>query len=337
MAKQTDFAYHVTTYLNAYMSGMKNYSVNTIRSYRDTFKLLLKYLREDLGIPSGRVHIQTLTADRVYSFVEWLRQKRGNTHSTSNQRLAVIHAFFTYLQDREPSHILQCQQILSVKLAKIPEPRVGFLSVEELQLLFVEVNEGCKRGRRDSALLHLLYDSGARVQELSDLRVRDVFLGDNPHVMLTGKGSKTRYVPIVTAVAKRVSDYISETGLGTTVSRDMPLFFNQQRQKITRAGISHIVAKYAAAARSKSPLIPSKVTPHIFRHSKAMHLCQAGIDIIYIRDILGHVDLATTEIYARLNIELMRDALEAAYPELPSHVLSDWTEDDSLMNMLNNL
>ena len=157
------------------------------------------------------------------------------------------------------------------------------------------------------------------------------------HVMLTGKGSKTRYVPIVTAVAKRVSDYISETGLGTTVSRDMPLFFNQQRQKITRAGISHIVAKYAAAARSKSPLIPSKVTPHIFRHSKAMHLCQAGIDIIYIRDILGHVDLATTEIYARLNIELMRDALEAAYPELPSHVLSDWTEDDSLMNMLNNL
>ena len=117
----------------------------------------------------------------------------------------------------------------------------------------------------------------------------------------------------------------------------MPLFFNQQRKKLTRAGVSYIVAKYADAARTLTPSIPKRITPHIFRHTKAMHLCQAGIDMIYIRDTLGHTDLATTEIYAKLNIELMRDALENAYPELPSHDLSDWKEDGALMKMLNSL
>lgn len=337
MAKQTDFAYYLTSYLNSYMSGMKNFSIHSIRSYRDTFKLLLRYFREELGIPSGKVEIKTLTADRIYGFLEWLKRTRGNSISTTKTRLAAIHAFFSYLQDREPSHILLCQQILSVELAKVPKAMVGFLDIKELQLIFAQVNEGSKHGRRDLALLHLLYDSAARVQELCDLRVRDVFFGDNPHVMLTGKENKTRYVPIVTDVASRIADYMSENGLNKPESRDKPLFFNQQRQKMTRAGYAYVLTKYADAARAKSPLIPPKVTPHILRHSKAMHLCQTGIDIVYIRDILGHVDLATTEIYARLNVELVRDALEDAYPELPSRNLPEWNEDDKLMGMLNRL
>lgn len=337
MTKQTDFAYHLTTYLTSYLSGRKNFSVNTIRSYRDTFKLLLQYFREELHIPSGKVSIQTLTAQRVSGYIDWLKDKRGNSIGSANQRLAAVHAFFRYLQDREPGCMLQCQQILAIKLARTAKPMIGYLTVDELRLLFAEADGHSLHGRRDLALLDLLYDSGARVQELCDLRVRDIFLGDNPHVMLTGKGNKTRYAPIVTEVANRISGYLSENQLDRIEYRDMPLFFNQQRQKLTRAGISYIIAKYADAARAKSPRIPSKVTPHVFRHSKATHLCQAGIDIIYIRDILGHVDLATTEIYARLNIELMRDALENAYPELPLNSMPEWTNDDLLMKMLNSL
>lgn len=337
MAKQTDFAYHLTTYLTSYLSGRKNFSVNTIRSYRDTFKLLLQYCREELHIPSGKVRIQALTAERISGYIDWLKEKRGNSIGSANQRLAAIHAFFRYLQDREPGYLLQCQQILSIKLAKTAKPMIGYLTVEELQLIFAEADGGTRQGFRDLALLHLLYDSGARVQELCDLRIHDIFLEENPHVMLTGKGSKTRYSPIVTNVARLVSEYLVENQLNRQEYQDMPLFFNQQRQKLTRAGVSYIITKYADAARVKSPRIPPKVTPHILRHSKAMHLCQAGIDIIYIRDILGHVDLATTEIYARLNIELMRDALEDAYPELPSRDLPEWTSDDTLMKMLNNL
>lgn len=337
MRKQMDFAYHLTTYLTSYMSGRKNFSVNTVRSYRDTFKLLLLYCREELRIPSGKVQIETLTAGVISDFLDWLRDMRGNSPSSVNQRLAAIHAFFKYLRDREPSCLLQCKQILEVQLAKTPKPMVGYLILDELRLIFAEADEGTRQGRRDLALMHLLYDSGARAQELCDVRIRDVYLGENPHVMLTGKGNKTRYVPIVTDVARRVSVYIDENHLGGAEFREMPLFFNQQRQKLSRAGIAYVIEKYADAAREKSQRIQPKVTPHIFRHSKAMHLCQAGIDIIYIRDILGHVELATTEIYAKMNIELMRDALEDAYPELPSRNLPEWTENDKLMGMLNSL
>jgi len=130
---------------------------------------------------------------------------------------------------------------------------------------------------------------------------------------------------------------IRDSNLSMLRNPDMPLFFNKQRQKLTRAGVSYIIVKYADKARKLSPCFPEKITPHIFRHTKAMHLCQAGIDIIYIRDILGHVDLATTEIYAKMNVELLRDALENAYPELPTNSFSDWTKDDSLMAFLKSL
>lgn len=337
MAKQQDFAYHLTNYLTVYLSGTKNFSINTIHSYRDTFKLLLKYCEDELHLSAGKLRLHMITPQMISSFVQWLKNSRGNSDATANQRLAVIHAFFKYLQGREPQFLLQCQQILAVERAKSPKPAVGFLSVNELQLIFDQIDESTPNGRRDATLLRLLYDSAARVQELCDLRVRDVFLDNNPHIVLHGKGSKSRYVLIVTDVAKRVSAYISENHLNRPEAIDMPLFFNQQHKKLTRAGVSYIIEKYARAARIQSPHIPKKITPHIFRHTKAMHLCQAGIDMIYIRDTLGHTDLATTEVYAKLNIELLRDALEDAYPELPSHQLPDWKEDNALMAMLDSL
>jgi len=337
MTKQQDFAYHLTNYLTVYLSGTKNFSINTIHSYRDTFKLLLKYCEEELHITAGKLRLHMITPKMISGFILWLKDSRGNSDATANQRLAVIHAFFKYLQSREPQFLLQCQQILAVEGAKLSKPMVGFLSVEELQLIFDQIDESTPSGRRDAALLRLLYDSAARVQELCDLRVRDVFLDNNPHIMLHGKGNKSRYVLIVTDVARRVSAYISENRLDRPEAVDMPLFFNQQHKRLTRAGVSYIVEKYANAARIQSPHAPGNVTPHIFRHTKAMHLCQAGIDMIYIRDTLGHTDIATTEIYAKLNIELMRDALEKAYPELPSNGLPDWKEDNALMDMLDSL
>ncbi|MCH5260853.1 MAG: tyrosine-type recombinase/integrase [Lachnospiraceae bacterium] len=337
MAKQSDFSYHLTNYLTTYLSGSKNFSIHTVWSYRDTFKLFLTYCDEMLRISPEKLRIQMITPKLVSDFLKWLKDNRGNSVASTNQRLAAIHAFFKYLQFREPQFLLQCQQILAIEPAKVSKPMVGFLTENELYSVFDQIDESTAAGRRDATLLRLLYDSAARVQELCDLRVRDVFLDGEPHVLLKGKGNKSRYVLIVKDVATRISAYITENHLNRPECMDMPLFFNQQRKKLTRAGVSYIVAKYADAARIKSPLIPKKITPHIFRHTKAMHLCQAGIDMIFIRDTLGHTDLATTEIYAKLNIELMRDALEKAYPELPSHGLPDWKEDHSLMNFLNSL
>lgn len=337
MTKKQDFAYYISKFLTEYLSGTKNYSINTVRSYRDAFKLLLIYFEEKRSISVHKIKIENITPEALRGFTEWLTTARSCSIRSVNIRLAAIHAFFKYLQSREPQYLFQCQQVMSVEFARTEKKLVGFLSVDELKLLFSQINESSAQGRRDYAMLLLLYETGARVQELCDLRVRDIFLDENPHVMLHGKGNKSRYVPTVVDVSQRVQKYMFENDLSILKNPDMPLFFNKQRQKLTRAGVSYVVAKYADEARKLSPRFPEKVTPHIFRHTKAMHLCQAGIDIIYIRDILGHVDLTTTEIYAKMNVELLRDALESAYPELPTNGFSDWTKDDSLMDFLKSL
>jgi len=337
MAKPTDFAYHLTKYLQMYLPGRKNYSINTIHSYRDTFKLLLTYLNDVHKIPIGRVTIQTLSKDRIDGFLDWLKKERGSSVGTLKQRLAAIHAFFKYLQKEEPSALFQYQQILSITIRETPAQTVGYLSEAAIKAIISEPDINTRQGRRDFVMLSVLYDTAARVQELCDLRVRDLRLTDNPCVLLTGKGGKSRYVPIMTNTAATLKTYLREYHLVGDEHLDSPLFQNQRHEKMTRSGITYIVNKYAHTARSKSPLIPISVTPHIFRHSKAMHLCQAGIDTIYIRDILGHVDLKTTEIYAKINMEQVRDALEKAYPDLPASNLPDWQDNHALMNFLVSL
>jgi site-specific recombinase XerD len=337
MKKTTDFAYHLTNYLRVYLPSQRNRSIHTIRSYRDTFKLLLLFCNEQLRIATGRIRIDTLSKQVICDFLDWLHKSRGNSLSSVNQRLAAIHAFFRYLQNEEPSALFQCQQILSVPMRKTKQQPVGYLSEQEMRLILAQPNPKTRQGRRDLVLLSVLYDTAARVQELCDLRVRDVFLTDNPCVMLTGKPDKSRYVPLLKNTAATLKTYMAENRMIGAESLDTPLFQNQRRMKMTRSGISYVVDKYAAAAQTQLPFMQKNITPHIFRHSKAMHLCQAGVDTIYIRDILGHVDLATTEIYARINMDQLRDALEKAYPDLPSNDLSDWNDNDSLMNFLTSI
>ena len=184
MSKPSDFSYHLTRYLGEYLPFIRNYSVNTIRSYRDTFKLFLLYFNEELSIPTHKIQIKNVTPDAVKGFLEWLKEKRRSSVCSANIRLAAIHAFFKYLQNREPQYIFQCQQIMAVEMARTEKAVIGYLSVEELYLVLSQVDESTTQGKRHATLLHLLYDTGARVQELCDLKVRDVHLGDNPYVLL---------------------------------------------------------------------------------------------------------------------------------------------------------
>ena len=337
MSKPTDFSYHLSKYLGEYLPYVKNYSINTIRSYRDTFKLFLRYYDEKYSIPAHRIKIENITQETVKGFIEWLKVSRGSSIRSANIRLAALHAFFKYLQNREPQYMFRCQQIMAVEMAREEKAAIGYLSIDDLRLMLSQIDESTTQGERHAAMLHLLYDTGARVQELCDIKVRDVHLGNNPYVLLHGKGKKDRNVPIVTDVANRLERYIIKNKLSAKECLDAPLFFNRQMNPLTRAGVTYIISKYAKAARKISYSFPEKISPHIFRHTKAMHLCQAGIDIIYVRDLLGHVDLATTEIYAKMNTELLRDALEGAYPDLPTDGFSDWNEDESLMKFLKSL
>lgn len=337
MSKPTDFAYQLTRYLSVYLSGTRNFSVNTIRSYRDTFKLIIKYSEDKLHIPSSRLTLKRFDRDFVLGFLKNLETERKVGSCTINQRLSAIHAFCKYLQAEEPTYIFEYQRILAIPYKKYAKPMIEYLSKDALKAILGAVDTNKRQGRRDLTLISVLYDTGARVQELCDLKIRDLFLEEKPYITLTGKGRKTRGVVLMDNTSEMLKRYINEFHRGAIANDDSPLFYNKRREQLTRTAINHLVDKYVSIARQHCESIPKKVTPHIFRHTKAMHLVQAGVDMIYIRDFLGHTMMETTNIYARINIEQMRDALERAYPELNATNLPDWTSDATLMGFLNSL
>jgi len=206
-----------------------------------------------------------------------------------------------------------------------------------MQLLLSQPGKTTAKGRRDLTLLSVLYDSGCRVQELADLRIRDVVLNNPAVLVITGKGNKVRRVPLLKNALILVEHYIQENSLNKPWKSDYPLFANKQHNKLTKEGIAYIISQYVILARKISTIIPEKVTPHMFRHSKAMHLLKAGVNLIYIRDFLGHEDIKTTETYAKCDTELKRQAIENAYPDLVDSTLPNWVEDASLLDWLSKL
>ena len=334
--KTTDFAECIHLFFMVYLPATRNVSENTIKSYRDTFKWILTFSEEQQHIPAERLTLSNFNSDFVENFLAWLEKDKGNSISTRNQRLAAIHAFIQYVKLKKPEYLYQNQKILAIRSKRKPQPELAYLLPDMLQSIIRQTDRTCKFGRRDTVLLSLLYDSAARVQELADLLVRDIRIAKPYTVTLTGKGNKTRSVPVSTNTAELLKAYMTENRMFSFEKQDYPLFFNHQHNKLTRAGIAHILKKYCDAARKENPVIPKRVSPHVFRHSRAMHMLQAGINLIYIRDFLGHSHVTTTEIYARADTETKRAALEKVTIRMEVD-LPDWTEDKSLMAMLREL
>ena len=335
--KPTDFAKYLTEFLSEYLPTQKNVSKNTIRSYRDTFKLLITYCQEIKGVSSERITLNVLSSEWVTGFLEWLEMNRKCSISTRNQRLAAIHSFFKYVQAEEPAGIFHFQKITAIPIKKAKKTVVEYLTPEAMKLLLEQPDRHTPKGRRDLTLISVLYDSGARVQELIDMKVCDVTLQVPAVLTLTGKGNKTRRVPIMKNTASLLQSYLLENKLDKPWRNESPLFTNNQHHKLTRKGVTYIIAKYVESARKTSSLLPTKVNNHMLRHSKAMHLLQAGVNLIYIRDFLGHVDLKTTEIYARADTEMKRKAIENLYPDLIDSDLPDWSKDQALLSWLSEI
>ena len=240
------------------------------------------------------------------------------------------------MQTQDPARMACCQDILQVPSSKHDQPAIAHLTVEQTRQLLALPDRCTRQGRRDATLLATLYDTAARVQETADLTVRDVRLEDPPIVALTGKGRKTRHVPIDANTAALLAAYLTERRLQTPGRDDHPVFFNQHHAKLSRGGIAWILRKYQAQADDPT-LADAQLSPHVLRHSRAMHLYDAGVPLPYIRDILGHVDLSTTEIYARASTEAKRKALEAVYDQVVSAELTEWNQDPELLNWLTSL
>jgi site-specific recombinase XerD len=266
--KPTDFAKYLTDFFSTYLTSQKHVSKNTIRSYRDTFKLLLQYLQENVkGLRIERITINDLSKERLLSFLSWLEITRECSISTRNQRLAAIHAFFRYVQAEDPTCIAHFQKILAIPIKKTAKPLVEYLIPEAVKLLLEQADKYTRKGRRDLALMSVLYDSGARVQELIDLRIGDVQLEMSATITLTGKGNKTRQVPIMQTTADLLKNYISENNPSVSGCKDHPLFTNNQNHKLTKEGVAYIIAKYSAMAHKISTFVPLKVHVHMLRHS----------------------------------------------------------------------
>lgn len=336
--KNYDFAYHITNFLTVYLPRQRNASQNTILSYRDTFSNLLRFCQEKQGISPEKLRFEKINAKLIEDFMLWLESSQKASASTRNQRLAALRSFFRYLQIEAPEHLLLSTSILSIRKARKSKPIVKYLMHDEVQRLFNEPDVNDWAERRDLALLYLLYDAAARVQEICDVTVGDVHIDSPATVRLTGKGRKSRIVPLSAAVATLLHSYMEERGLNELGRAAQPLFTNRQGKKLTRGGISYVLTKYVSRTNADSTdSLPNNITPHCLRHSKSMHLLESGVNLIYIRDFLGHEDVKTTQMYAKANPELKREAILKASADIDTPQFPAWQDNQGLMNFLKNL
>ena len=336
--RPTDFAYYLTNFLSKYLPGIEGCSVNTISAYRDAFKLLLLFAREKEGIKEEKLELSLIDKAFVIRFLLWIENERGCAVITRNQRLAAIHAFFSYLQRELPERMYQFQEVLSIPFKKHPQKTMNFFSTDGIKALLAEPNINTESGRKHLMLLSLMYATGSRVQEIADLTVSDVMHNANSLVKLTGKGNKSRFVPLEPPVVKLLCQYLEDFSLIDSSRRMELLFTNHSQKKLTRQGITHILKKYAYSVRKKRPeLMPEIVSPHCLRHSRAIHWLQAGVDLIYIRDLLGHSSVQTSEIYARIDGEMKRKALEKVSTHVVPNEMPSWQKDKSLMEWMKEL
>lgn len=333
-ANTTDFACLVSEFLTEYLPLQRNCSKNTVLSYRDALKLLVVFITDTKGIRMTDFTMKRFDRPLIVEFLEWLRG-RGVSVSTANQRLAAIKTFAEYAGCQHIEYMAPLQMVQNIKSKKAASREIVFLSVEQTTKLINQPDINTRTGLRHRTIMTLLYDSGCRVQELCDIQIRDVYTGTNPTVRLHGKGNKHRTVTISEKTAMLVSEYIRRQR--NTALEDEPLIINRAHEKLSRDGVNYIISKYVSEIRRNEPNFPEKVHAHGFRHSKAMHMLAAGINIVYIRDFLGHEDISTTMIYSRADNRLKNETINKLAPKVVEDVnFQDWTKDQDLLAFLNS-
>jgi len=266
--RENDFPKYLTSFLSQYLPGQKNVSHNTIASYRDTFKLFLTYCETCRSLPPERLTMIRLSKELVLGFLNWLETERHCSISTRNHRLAVIHSFCRFSQKEFPENLYETQKILAIPNKKSEKTLISYLTGNEMRIILSKPDNTAKDGFRDLVLLSVLYDTAARVNELINLKMKDVRLMSPAVITLHGKGRKVRQVPIMSNTKALLDSYMNTRNscTGMADAEDL-LFVNQKRQKLSRWGISYIIKKYVEQAKTDTAFIVRfPVTPHIFRH-----------------------------------------------------------------------
>ena len=329
-----EFSYYLTKFLSNYLPNHKNVSKNTIALYRDCFVLFIKFYTEQKKKAIDKLKFDEISKELILEFLLWIENSRKSSIQTRNQRLAAWKSFCNFVQFENPELLNICISIKSIEPKKYKKNCLNYLSLNEIELLLKQPNINNELEIRDLAIITLMYDSGARVQEIIDLHVYNLKFSNNYSIYLTGKGSKTRIVPIQKATAQILKKYISYNNL----LKDDILFYNKYHQPLSQKGMTYILNKYIKRAKNENPnCFNNNISLHSLRHSKAMHLLESGVNIVYIRDFLGHASISTTEIYAKANPEIRRKEIEKSTANIIKNSKFSKSKQIELMEYLKNL
>jgi site-specific recombinase XerD len=312
----------------------RNLTLNTQRSYRDSIRLLLRFLHEHHALEPTQITVEQITAAVARTFLTHLEEQRGNSVSTRNQRLAAIHSLFRFVARQVPELVDHAAQIHAIPLRRSAAPTVAYLEKPEIDALLAVPDRRRAQGQRDYALLLFLYNTGARATETAELAVGAVALDAPPSVRFLGKGRKTRTCPLWPHTTKTLRQLL---GARLDGPRDEPVFRNVRGEPVTRFGIHDLLARTVRKAAETTPSLRAKrVSPHTLRHTTAVHLLRAGVDVNTIRAWLGHVSLETTNRYAEVDLETKAKALETC-AVTNSDRTPAWRKDKDLMAFLSSL
>lgn len=311
----------IRDYLLIYLPNQRHASQNTVKSYRTTWNQLLRFIAEKNRVKLMSVTFEMINYMSVTEYMKWLSEEKNASISTQNNRLAAIRAFLDYASACRPEYISLSGQLDAIKVPKKPRfEKIDYMSEEAVKTLLNTPDVHTRDGLRDQFFMIFLYDTGARVQEVLNVRLCDIKLGKTPTVLLHGKGNKIRTVPLMQDTVTHMKNYMSAFHKGTPIEAPEYLFYVERKGK--RNPMNDDTArlrlqKYVKPAREKCPDVPENIHPHLWRHTRAMHLYQHGMDLTLVSQWLGHSQLETTQIYAYADTETKRKAIERAMSSTP--------------------
>jgi integrase/recombinase XerD len=320
-----------------HLPRIRGTSPHTLLSYRDSFVLLLRFVAQCRNRSVAALDLDDLGPGEVLGFLQYLEAERQNQPATRNVRLAAIHAFARYCATRHPDRLEQCQRVLAVPFKRTGSRPIEYLDYEEIQAVLATVDRTTADGRRDYALVATMFNTGARVQEIVALRRCDLELETRPQVRLFGKGRKERVCPIWPQTAALLTALSADRP--SQMLPNAPVFLNHRGDQLTRFGIRYLLRKYCTLAATAAPTLKRKrLHPHSMRHSTAVYLLKAGVDIVTISQWLGHATVAVTNRYATVDLDMKRQAIEKAQPITTTMpVPTPWRADASVLEWLEAL
>lgn len=309
------FAQLVQDFFCTHLVSQRNASACTIRSYRDTFRLLLRFLEDELGRKPSKMDLGDMTPETIEAFLSHLESSRGNAVRTRNNRFAAIRSFLKYSGARDPGNLAVIRRVLAIPMKRFDRVQLDYLSRDEMQAILQAPDRTTWSGRRDLAMFATMYNTGARVSEIIGLRKQDVSLGISSSVLIRGKGRKERAVPLWKDTVRHLRKWMNEIQGGESSA----LFPNARGDFMTRSGVEYRLKRAIASATALQPSLKRKrISPHTLRHTTAMHLLQSGVDITVIALWLGHETSATTHMYVEANLKMKEKALgRLQAPETP--------------------